>query len=143
MPYVARAAQTHFRALLVVRVHDVRQEPALAVPQLRLALELLDRALVHHARRVHDVTADGRLARVHMADEHHVDVLTRVLLRDQLVEGQRSRLGTEARSSRVQWMAPFRWPLPGNPHRGIPPQGKWRPHSRSSPIWASPKKIAR
>ena len=59
-------------ALLDVRVESPRQVPRLAVLLLRLALVLLQRALVHHAREEHDLAADGRLAGVHVAAEDHV-----------------------------------------------------------------------
>ena len=102
IPYVQRTLQSDLGALLVVRVHDVRKEPALAVAQLRLALEFLDGALVHHARCVHDVAADGGLASVDMTDEHDVDVLAGILLGNKLVERERSRLASEAKAKTKQ-----------------------------------------
>ena len=85
MPSVGEGQNDYLRSLLVVGVHDVRQEPTLAVTQLRLALELLDGTLVHHPRGVHDGAADRRRTRIYMADEHHVDVVARVFLSDNLL----------------------------------------------------------
>lgn len=82
-----RQMRSHLRTLLVVRVHDVGEEPALSVADLGLALVLLDGTLVDETRGVHDVAADGGLAGIDVADEDDVDVVARILLRNQLVEG--------------------------------------------------------
>ena len=108
IPYVQHGLHSDLGALFVVRVHDVRQEPALAVTQLRFALELLDGALVHHARCEHDVTADGGLAGVDMADEHDIDVLAGIFLGNELVERERRSLKRDARKKTKQWKVRFR-----------------------------------
>ena len=81
------------RALLLVRVHDEREEPGLAVALFRLLLVLLDRALVDGAHEVQDVAAERRLAGVDVADKHHVQVVARVRHREVRAGGFLGLLG--------------------------------------------------
>ena len=62
-------------ALLLVGVHDEGKEPRVAILLLGLLLVLLDRARVHLVGLVEDLPAEGRLARVDVANEDEVQVL--------------------------------------------------------------------
>ncbi|GIX65337.1 mitochondrial ribosomal protein L37, putative [Babesia caballi] len=73
-----RLAHLHclaFLPLLLIRVHNKSQEPALTVPVLRFSLVLLDGTLVHVPAEVQDVTTCGGLSRVDVTDEDNVQVL--------------------------------------------------------------------
>mmetsp|Transcript_125628 Transcript_125628/g.361196 ORF Transcript_125628/g.361196 Transcript_125628/m.361196 type:complete len:243 (+) Transcript_125628:1289-2017(+) len=66
--------------LLLARVHNVGQEPALAVLVLRLFHVLLDRPLVDATREVEDVAAGRGFPCVDVTDEDDVEVWARVRL---------------------------------------------------------------
>mmetsp|Transcript_77119 Transcript_77119/g.249644 ORF Transcript_77119/g.249644 Transcript_77119/m.249644 type:complete len:306 (+) Transcript_77119:1280-2197(+) len=64
--------------LLLAGVHDVGEEPTLAVLLLGLLHVLLDLSLVHAAAQEEDVTTSRGLAGIDVTNEHHVQVRPRV-----------------------------------------------------------------
>lgn len=74
-------------SLFFVGIHDVSQEPGLTVLGLGLSLVLVDGSLVDLTSDVEQITTGGRFTGIDVSDEDDVDVITRVLLGDQLLFG--------------------------------------------------------
>mmetsp|Transcript_25671 Transcript_25671/g.69411 ORF Transcript_25671/g.69411 Transcript_25671/m.69411 type:complete len:398 (+) Transcript_25671:429-1622(+) len=88
-------------ALLLVCVHDVGEEPRLAVLLLGLLLVLLHGALVHLSRGKHHLPAEGGLPRVDVSDEDAVEVLPQVRALRRLGLLGRALLGSRRRLRRL------------------------------------------
>mmetsp|Transcript_8346 Transcript_8346/g.15432 ORF Transcript_8346/g.15432 Transcript_8346/m.15432 type:complete len:478 (+) Transcript_8346:275-1708(+) len=64
-----------FRALLVVRIHDVSHVPTVSVLLLGLSLVFLYRPVVHVTRLEQDLPTESGFSSVDVTNEHDVDVL--------------------------------------------------------------------